>query len=108
MTKAYILQVEAQTPHPLAVYCSRAEAEAEAERLQAEYKRTNPAFTAWCNERWRIVEEMRAAGVLTYDSNPPTALPTDEQEKEIIAKLGICPNLQGYEYCGVVEVEDRR
>lgn len=100
--KAFLLEAsDCGTQQALAVYSDRVTAEAEAERLKAAFTLTKPAFDAWCSKRWVIVEDMRRHGIISPEKNPPTALPNDAQEAEIVSQIGPCPALEGHESCQV-------
>lgn len=89
---------------PVAVYSDRERATAEASRLERRYLETNPAFSAWCDARWKIVVQWRAEGRI---KDEPLNLPGDAGEREIVTMLGPCPPIEGYDSCAVQEVENR-
>lgn len=89
---------------PIAVYSDYGLAAIDGYNLKLRCLETKPAFSAWCEARWKIVREWRQSGRM---ANNPLSLPNAEGEKEIETILGPCPSIEGYEYCEVCEVEDR-
>lgn len=89
--------------YPIAVYASEDAAKAESERLEAAYRATEPAWTEWCAKRSQIIW-----GWLNEGRTMKTiGLPTDEQEAEIISRIGPRPEVRGHKSCNIDEVQNR-